>query len=281
MATSFHRQEYLRQKRNKKLFRYGLFFLTFALIVSFVSYISHRPQIRISKVELSGGILVKEDDVSEKTKEFLSGSYFWLFPKNNSLLYPRGGLQNYLKETFKRIDTINTSLKDLNTLVVSIMERKPIAMWCGNDISQKYQNTMEDGLQEQCYFLDSDGMIFAEAPQFSGNAYFKYYGLVATDTPIVDNYYISSSTEFRELTQFVENAKQLSLKPLYIEGNGDGQFIMTLSDGGEIYFDMKEPLSKTSQNLEALLKTDILAKNISRIDYIDLRYGNKLFYKLK
>ena len=106
---------------------------------------------------------------------------------------------------------------------------------------------------------------------------------MAGATPI-GNYYISSSTQFEEITDFVKKIKQLGLGPQYIVAKAGEEFSLVISGDGEIYFDMKEPLSKAEQNLEALLRIPELAKNIAGImpvDYIDLRYGNKLFYKLK
>ena len=267
------REEYLRKKRKRKLFKYGVLVFLAVFIIASVSYISHQPKIRIGKVKLSGGVLVTQDDVESKSLEYLRESYMWLFPKNNIFLYPRKGLEKYLKETFKRIDTISIHRNDFQTLDIKITERKPTALWCGTIVSDT----------EHCYFMDQNSAIFAPAPKFSGDAYFKYYGLVETDP--IGKYYISSTTEFAEISDFIQKLKELSLGPQYLVPKGTGQFSVVLSGGGEIYFNVnKEPLSKVLANLEALLRTSELSnktKGNLPIEYIDLRYGNKLFYKLK
>src|SRR3989344_1386318 len=106
------REEYLKKKRKRKLIRRGATLFLFIFIVGVFSYVAHRPEIRISKVELMGGVLVTEEEIQEETLSFLDGSYFWLAPKNNSFLYPHNKLGNYLKDSFKRIDTIEIVLKD-------------------------------------------------------------------------------------------------------------------------------------------------------------------------
>jgi len=280
LSSSHLREEYLRKKRNKKLVRYSVVFLALVFLALLTSYLAHRPSLRISKVELNGGVLVTQSDVSRESLNFLSGSYFWLFPKNNALWYPHSSLMNFLEDSFKRIDTIDIHLKGLKTLVVDITERKPVALWC---------DTLPPEPSSRCYFMDSNATLFAEAPLFSGDAYFKYYGLVSADMPIGKEY-IASSTKFIELSDFIKTAKNLGLQPVYLVAKGDGlpaearEFSLVLENGGQIYFDMKEPLTTASQNLEALLRTPALS-SISPdklpIDYIDLRYGNKLFYKLK
>lgn len=282
------REEYLRKKRKQKQIKYGIFAFVVVVFIAIFSYASHRPEFRISKVELNGGILVTQDEVELKTLDFMKGSYFWLFPRNNYFWYPNFALANSLKENFKRIDTINLTTKGFKTLVVTITERKPFAIWCntipGKDNSTE-EGVFEDGSakDEDCYFIDQNSTIFAPAPQFSGDAYFKYYGIISDGSPIGKEY-MASTTEFAQIADFVMKAKNMAIRPLYIVGKEKDQFSLVVSGGGEIYFDTKEPLSKVAENLDALLKTPEMAKTPNGnlpIQYIDLRYGNKLFYKLK
>lgn len=282
------REEYLRKKRKQKQIRFGIFaFVLFSCFGLFV-YLAHRPEFRITNVELSGGILVTQDDVKEKTTEFLSGNYYWLFPKNNYFWYADYDLGDYLKESFKRIDTLKIRNKGFKSLTITITERKPFAIWCNtvpgpdNSVSE---GVMEDGSEnkENCYFIDQNSTIFAPAPEFSGDAYFKYYGLISDQSPIGKEY-MASTTEFAQLVDFVSTVKSLNIRPQYIVAKEKGEFSLVLSGGGEIYFDIKESVTKSEENLKALLKTPemtIDADGTLPIKYIDLRYGNKLFYKLK
>lgn len=281
------REEYLRRKRNKRIMRYSIAFFCFLVLVALTSYGAHRKEVRITKVILRGGILVTRTDIGEKSLNFMKGSYFWLYPKNVAFWYPKKSLEEYLKNNFKRIDAIQIHLEGLNTMVIDIVERQPFAIWCDSLPDEKQISTttqMEDGSElEKCYFLDQNSTIFSEAPYFSGDAYFKYYGSIGTTTPI-GNYYISSTTEFDEINSFIESVKNMSLHPVYLTTKDDEDYSLVISGGGEIYFDLKKPLSEVAQNLESLLRTPALSTSTNTdlpIDYIDLRYGNKLFYKLK
>lgn len=279
------REEYLRKKRKKKLIKFGLVFIVIILLISLASYISHRKKFRISEVSLSGGVLVTENDVKLKTLEFLGGSYYWIFPKNNFAWYPKKDLKNNLKSSFKRIDSIDINLDGYNSIVIKITEKKPVATWCDKIPDKNFLLTPEDYSNiENCYFIDDNSAIFAPAPHFSGNAYFKYYGLVSTSTNPIGSYYISSPLEFNDLASFVDEVKLLEVYPLYLVAKGSGEFSLVLYGGGEILFDNKEPLKKVAENLKALLRTPEMSTttaNYLPVDYIDLRFGNKLFYKLK
>ncbi|HBD25028.1 MAG: hypothetical protein A2566_01770 [Candidatus Zambryskibacteria bacterium RIFOXYD1_FULL_40_13] len=283
---SISHEEFLKRKRRRKLWKFGVAIFLVLLLLGLVSYASHRREIRISKIELNGGILVTQEDLEPKALEFMYGSHLWLFPRNNALWYPHGELEKYLRDTFKRIDRIDISRKNFNTLVVDIKERKPFAMWCEkNNSSVGLSTTTPVTIEtEACYFIDQNSTIFAKAPHFSGDAYFKYYGLVAsstTETPIGKEY-IADATLFSDISNFVTKAKELEVRPLYVLAKENDEFSLILHGGGEIYFDLKKPLSLVGQNLEALLRTTFASSTGDlKIEYIDLRYGNKLFYKLK
>lgn len=280
------REEYLRKKRKRKILKYVLVFLLITIIFGVSIYISHRPEIRISKVILNGGILVTESDIQSEALKYMSGSYIWLYPKNNSLWYPKKSLEKYLKESFKRIDIIDIKREGFESIVVEITEKKPFAIWCAG-IPEEVRLSESEGSIEintsKCYFLDQDSSIFSESPYFSGNAYFKYYGLIATSSPI-GSYYIASSTQFEEISSFVNLVKDMSIQPIYLIAKSESDFSLVVAGGGQIYFDTKKPLTEIAENLRSLLRTPSLSTTTNSdlpVEYIDLRYGNKLFYKLR
>jgi hypothetical protein len=293
-----HQQEHRRKRRNKFLFRLGL--ILFFLLVIFLTlvFVSRMQRFRISDVELSGETLVSQNEVVEASDDFLSGYYLGLFPRDNAFIFPRAVLQNFLKEKFKRIDLIKIKLDGFKKLQIIISERQQQALWCAGSPDGFAEATSSSDLdRDKCYFLDDNGLIFSGAPSFSGNAYFKYYGGISigtspagslpTDsassgTPIGQTY-LSTSTVFQDVSDFVQSIGQTSITPVSILAGDNGDFTMYLSTGGKIYFNQSEPLSKTADNLKALLQTlsESSSTSILNIDYIDLRFGDKLYYKMK
>lgn len=280
----------------------------FLLLVIFFGlvFLSRMQKFRITTVELSGEVLVVPDEVVSASNDFLSGYYIGLFPRNNFFLYPQSALQKFLEDKFKRINKISLKLSGFKKLEISIIERKQQALWCdgapdiaspANASSTLITVTAPKSLTEKCYFLDDNGLIFSEAPNFSGDAYFKYYGGLGTGTspagsvptdsasygtPIGQTY-LATSTVFQEVSSFVESVKQTAVTPVSVLASDDGQFTMFLSSGGKIYFNQPDSLSKSADNLKVLLQTLSVSSSTSilNINYIDLRFGDKLFYKLK
>src|SRR3989344_9005839 len=280
MSLSLHRQEYLKQKRKQKLIKFGLIVLVFIILIATFSYLSYRPSIRIFQVELSGQTILDSEEVRKEVLSYLDDSYFWIFPKNNAFLYPKSSLENHLREVFKRIDVLDLELRGFQTLQVKVTDRGLLALWC-DSAPVSYEEHIQNQTR-QCYFLDNSGTIFAKSPNFSGDAYFRYYGLVS-DNPI-GSYYLASTTEFSQMNALVAKARELSIHPVYMIPNGNKEFTLFLRGGGKIYFDTRESLTKTSENLASLLRATIFKFDQNGnlpVDYIDLRFGNKLFYKLK
>jgi len=262
-----HREEYVRKKRKQRIIKYSVFISFFLLVLGVASYISHRPELRVREVVLNGGVLVSEGEVVEASTKYLSGSYFFLFPKNNTFWYPKNGLKIFLKDSFKRIDTIEVYLDGPNKISIDITERKPVAIW--------------DNGVGGTYFIDINGIIFSPAPTFSGNAYLKYYGLVEGN-PIGQEYIVAS--DFHSITAFIDNVKTNSVHPIHFIAKTKNSFSLVLFGGTEIYFDNKVSLDVLAENFKALLKTPelVVSKDGSLpAEYIDLRFGNKLFYKLR
>lgn len=275
LNPSFRREEYNKKKRNQFLIRAGAVLLFIIIIFFSLVIVSRLKRFRIYNVEFVGGLLVPAEGIKVETKNFLEGNFYWFFPKNNIALYAHDKLENFLKEKFKRIDTISISSINNQTIRVTITERGLYALWC--------EGEPQSGNEEKCYFMDNNGVIFSESPTFSGDAYFKYYGFIPSNKNPIGITYIDSIDRFHDLSSFVERVKTTSIRPVYLIAKENKQFDLILSNGGHIYLDDTISFSKTADNLDALLQT-LSSATTSRdlnIDYIDLRFGNKLFYKLK
>lgn len=293
------REEYVRKKRNRRRLKIGAFVTLVVLLFAGAVFVAHRPNLRISRVELSGGVLVTEAEVEARVLTDIRGSYAYLFPKNNGFLYPHDFLVTDLHRTFPRIDTISISRENPRTLRVEITERKPIGLWCSpvpahSMVALATSSTTESGglNSEQCYFMDDQAMIFATAPEFSGDAYFKYYGgtpesarASSTDATPIGQRFVSTPEAFQAINSFVGRTRQLMLDPFYIVMEEGQRFSLVLTNGTVIYLDTyNRSLDEAADNLEALLRSPAFATSSpSRlpVQYIDLRYGNKLFYKFK
>ena len=257
-----------------------LVFILFGIMVGGLAGLTHWGKIMIQRTYVYGTVILNPDDIRSAARDIMSGHDAFIFSQNNAALYPHDLMDKKLPIEFPRIKSISIGLSTWDTLEIDISERQPVALWCDNEPDA---STTPIGSVSNCYFLDRTGFVFAHAPDFSGDAYFKYYGLLPYTSPIGANY-LSSADTFGQLASFVTMVKALNVTPLYIVATDQHDFDMYVYGGGKITFDDKTPLADTAHNLQVLLQTHGLVPQKNGellVDYIDLRFGNKVYYKVR
>lgn len=261
----------VRRRRARALL--GLLILViFAIAIFGLSWFLNQPFIVINNVSVSGNSLIASDDILTTTKNILADSYFGLFTKSNIFLYPQKNIQKTLAATFPAIKNVRGNLENWQTLNLSVEERQPSALWC-----QSIEAT-------DCFYLDRNGLIFSPAPVFSDNIFLKFTGgeINASSSPIVGKNFLPSD-EFRRVTFFLDSLMPLGLTAASFEASAN-QYQIQLKIGGRLIIKAADDLTVILENLATILRSDNLKKALARggvIDYIDLRYGNKVFYKFK
>lgn len=266
------------KKKRQKIFLNKIFLSLFALLFIFagLAYISHLEQLNISEVEITGNKVESKEMIETAVKKEITGNYLWFFPKTNIFFYPKDNIEKDLFNQFNRLKSVSLSVEN-KTLKVSLDERIALYTWCG-----EMMNSV-DGLskEEKCYFIDEAGYIFAEAPYFSGEVYFKFYG-GALEKP---------SPIFSQLVLFKENLEKNGLKisSIYVADDGDGKVFLSSAGKsateGQILFKTDADLEIVVVNLVTALAAEPLKSEFknkySLLSYIDLRFGNKVYYKFK
>lgn len=275
MVYDLRTTEEKKQKKKILIIRLSIFFCVCGLLFGIGVWLSRLTSIQIDTIVISGATVLSVQHIEQEVHSMLEGKYMFIFPKTNVFMYPRKHIEETLSKKFPRLHTVSSTIVDNHILSIAITEREPFALWCDMVPTEE--------VISQCYFLDADGFVFDRAPQFSGDAYFKYYGFLPYEAPI-GSYYLSSTSQFHELSSFVDATKTLGITPLYINIKDTDSFELYIFGGGKILFDTREPLSKIAERLSALLKTQHLVPREGGellVDYIDLRFGNKMFFKPK
>jgi hypothetical protein len=279
------RPTHIVERKRKKAKRMALFvFLTLLLVVGGVVYVSRIPSLKISSIEVVGNKVIDSNDVKDTVTQTLSGKYFFVFPKDNFLIYPSRELLGILETTFPRAEYINPKLEG-QKLVIEMKERGGRFLWCGDVPTDK-------DVDEQCYFTDGRGYIFDKAPYFSDNVYLKIYGTRVSSIEEIIGSKILSEEDFKNVVNLrailYENDMHATI--LYLKEDGDYEFWLSRpsnesSDRPKIFFSKKSDFSEIASNLISALeneplKTDFKEKYSSLL-YLDARFDNKVFFKFK
>lgn len=271
----------LKKHRRKTILNKILLCLLGLFAVFFLfAYLSRLNTLNISEIQITGNKVVNTEEIKAVVEEQIAGKYLWLFPKSNIFFYPENNIKHELWNRFKRINNINLSINNNKILEISLTERDAKYTWCGEapDLITKLPS------EEQCYFVDANGYIFDIAPYFSGDVYFKFYGMANSGT-----YFFKQN--FKQLILFRDTLALMGLKPvsLFMTNDGDIQIFLSGNTSSgiqpKIILKTDADFENVAENLQAALNTEpLLSKfknNYSKLQYIDLRFGNKVYDKFQ
>ena len=276
----------LEKKKQKKIkTKIIIILIIFFLVLLGISFTSRIPAFNINNVIISGNKIIETKEIKDVVETKIAGHYLWLFPKTNFIIYPKNKIKTELENRFKRIKDIFIDNKDIKTLKVSISEYEGKYLWCGILIPVLRSNLDNN----KCYFLDSDGYIFDEAPYFSGSVYFKLYGNSnLNEINPSGSYFLKNN--FSKIIEFKNTIEKLDLKPTAFwidENREEGNFSISGEPGisPKIIFKIDGDYQKLVENLQAAISTEPLRTDLknkfSSLLYIDLRFGNKVYYKFQ
>lgn len=270
-----------KRRRKWTLISIAVFILTGAALYD-IAWFAARPGVQISDIAVFGNEVIASEDVKTETRKIISGKYFYLIPRTNIFFYPKNSIQIGLLEKFPQAREVSISL-DKKTLLVSVSEREPVALWCGAD-------RFLPAPQKACYYLDENAFIFDEAPVFSGDAYFEFYkkGDMEKDTAIGKTFLEKTAFEnILELHELIETYRQ-SVPNVVLSEDGSGEF--GTSAGCVIRFNVDQEFEALASNMDAVFHSykwnDSLGvkqnENVcERLEYVDFRFGNKIYYREK
>src|SRR3989344_3360671 len=266
MSLSLRSPALIRRRRMKVARRVIFWLFLILLIIAMPLWLSYADFLRIKEIEVIGANTLLASDIKSLAEERLAGKYFFLFPKNNAVLYSKEDIKSSLSKEFTQIDTVELNLSSLNMLEISVEMRKPSALWCRN---------LDTKL---CYFIDNKGLVFEEAGDFSPGVYFIYYGNIEDE--VIGALYLSSE-EFKNVEAFKAGVRNLSLIPQSISPLSKGSFKLSVS-GGDIIFSLRDDITATLSNLASVLadsKLKVVDNQELTVSSIDLRFGNKVILK--
>ncbi len=262
--------EFARRRRRLVYVKTALLTLLFSLVVGGGVYLVRHEKLQIRHVVVSGAEVVAPSELSDFALEFLSHTYLFIFPKSNVALYPRGALEAAVLKHFPNLKFADFSLSARDTLRLAVVERTPQALWCG-------ENRLERSATTNCYFLDPEGYLYAPSPTFMGTVYVRFYGSLPAGEPLGQTFL--SVGEFTDLLRLAKELRGKGVVPAEI-AIADTDVELYLEDETKVLFTRQQKFERVLDNLLSALSAEGLrGRTPLRLEYIDLRFGNKVYYK--
>lgn len=235
-----------------------------------VWYGTRRPEFIITSISVGGGETVPYDLIEKKANDTLVGTYALLIPKRFIYLYPHDRIMQAV-ESIPRVKEAYITRITKNELSITFNEYTPDALWCDSV-------STSSSTPSRCLFVDEFGYAFSSAPNLRGGALVRY--ITETTKPAIDKFILPQSTLliFKSFTEAL--AKRHLMRIHAITLTKDNDLIFNLNTGADILINKDSDIQTIFDNLESILSSEEFSSLApGDFDYIDLRFGNKIYIK--
>ncbi|HEY4494599.1 MAG TPA: FtsQ-type POTRA domain-containing protein [Candidatus Paceibacterota bacterium] len=284
-SRALYSEKYQKKKRKKLAI---IFFLStlciFTVLASFILFL-RLPLFKIDKIEVNGISLLTREDIERETLSILEKGQERIIFQTNIFFFGKNKIEEFLKEKFKEIKDISIKRSGFGEITLKIEEKIPSGIVCSgfhgdNDISD-------------CYYTDDTGFIFKKIEKDSPLPHY-YIPIDKTNINIGSNFI--DQEKFRELQGFLYAIEKngVSSTGLLIGDNGEYEMYVKNDLKNEkdtttpfittVYFDDRSPLEDILANFLAFWqnnKEKARSGKATSLNYINLRFGNVIYYSTK
>lgn len=235
-----------------------------------LGYVTRLPGFSITDIRVEGGETVSHDLVEKRANDVLIGTYALVIPKRFVYLYPHDKVVAAIK-SIQRVKDAQVTRSQKNELSISFSEYLPSALWCESV-------STSSTTPSSCLFVDEYGYAFTDAPELKGGALVRY--VTEAKVPVVNEFVLPQSTLeiFKKFRAAL--AERHSMRIHAVTLTKDNDIIFNLNTGADILVSKDADMQIVFDNLESILSSEEFSDLApGDFDYIDLRFGNKIYVK--
>lgn len=255
--------------------RIGYAVILFFFIFTISAWLSYRESLRISHIEIVGVHAVDPEKVSSIVLDELKSKLLFKIDRDNALLYPKNEIIRNIYLLNGRVKSVDAEMSSRKNLVISVNEYAPELLACPNMSTSTPESAMV------CYFADDEGYIFAPAPVYSGYFFpmFVTHDVSLNDQNTIGTH-ILPPAEFSAIQNFLEALRNAGFTPKQIDYLGEHDYEIITERPWVIRWSSTVPPSDSINNLRLVLRAIEGDKaGATTLQIIDLRFGNKVFYR--
>lgn len=253
------------KKRRRRIVLTIISILVPALSVAGLSWLSYADTIQIDKISVLGAQTIGAEAIEGNAQALLAKPYLGFFSRSTPLTYPREEIASSVKAYGPKIKEVDVSISGLKTLSIKIVEREPVAVWCNNG---------------SCLLLDNSGMAYDMATTTESGIVFSS---AAIQEPKPGDR-IADAPAFVSLMQLLKAMPDFGFVVSAAHFSSEGDISLSMaSSGPKVILAIDQDTLATYNRLNALMRDVNIKSQIKNdaYEYVDLRFGNKVYYKLR
>lgn len=256
-----------RRRKKRRMLRVFIFLFFFAVIFAGLVYVSYLPRFRVRSLSFSGLESINQEKAENITKSFLASKRFLFLPADSIFILPSQQLKKELSANFLKIKDIIIDKDYSGFLNIKIKERQLWAILCSGEEASS------------CFYADDQGFLFQKAPVFNGNVIRRFLDLRGNNFG-PGNTFLEPG-QLNKIKYFVDKYESVyggKITEVILEP--EGIYKMQTDKGWDIIIDSQTGQEEAFENMQIALSSEIKEK-ADALNYIDLRFGNKIYYKFK
>jgi hypothetical protein len=222
------------------------------LLCLIANYFLRNPKFEITKIEIEGNEIISASELEQYVSNQLAGTLLGLVHKNNKFVYAKQSMKADLVKKYPRLKVVSMDVTggDLN---VKIEEH-----------SERYLYCLRGGA---CKYISEEAKIFGQAPTSTQDKMVTFNSALSYDSP-------------EEVITFV--LESIGIPIVSIDKRSGNKSVVHTALGFEIRYDSTEDAGVILKRLGLALSGDALPREKwTTLEYIDLRFGLKVFYRFK
>jgi len=255
------RERLAARRRRARLIGAALSICITAAAVGGLALVSHHDRFAIRDVSVRGAAALPAGDLQAAFDESLDGG-FQLFSHRNIFLYPRQHITQELLRRFPRLESVTLSRESLlaQAVVLSVHEREARHSWCD--------------AAGMCFLLDENGFVFA--PRNTEAMSYRFQGGLIAEEPVGQTFLRG---RLADVVALLDALKAAGFAATGARVENESDMTIPLEKGFYLKASFKTEPYKMVKNLELALSAEALRDKTAALEYVDLRFGNRVYYR--
>ncbi|MGB3988153.1 MAG: FtsQ-type POTRA domain-containing protein [Minisyncoccales bacterium] len=258
MVKKSYRKSY-KKKVVKPVYKKRWFWFLILIIIFILSLlylIIFSPLFEVKEILILGNEKISSEEILEVATKEINSTIF-SFDSKSIFFISSKRLSDSLTKEFPKIGNLEIKRLIPNSIEIEVKERKPIAVWCN----------------KECFFLDKEGVIFETAERPFGFVVIQEEKEALISDNVLSEKYLSFVLEFWKDVKDLVEIIGFRIVKLNIEViTKDNYFIKTITE---------ESASLQAQKLRLAFQEKIPAEKRALLDYIDLRFEDRVYFKYR
>lgn len=248
-------------------------------------WITLRPSFFIDTIIVEGAHAISEESIRDTANAKLDERLLFWIKRNNRMLYPASSMEKEVRALSPRIANVKTVFDSAKHLRIIVTEYTPNFLYCmrSDQALGIASTTAIEHQPKDCYFADEEGYVYAEAPEYIG---YPFVAIVASSSEEAVTHQspvgttVLSEEQYARIKMYIDDLSRVGLTTHSV----------TLLGGGDIRAEVGMPwvifLATDKDPERAIANLGVVLANLEKtadkgrsVREIDLRFGNKIFYK--